>query len=65
MTAIVLAAGVGKRLHAASRGKPKCLIEIGGRSLLAGRESTVRRVILASATDGTYIPRETPRPSTR
>ena len=35
------------------------------RSLLAGRESTVRRVILASATDGTYIPRETPRPSTR
>jgi len=35
MTAIVLAAGVGKRLHAASGGKPKCLIEIGGRSLLA------------------------------
>ena len=34
MTAIVLAAGVGKRLHAASGGKPKCLIEIGGRSLL-------------------------------
>jgi hypothetical protein len=35
------------------------------RSLLDGRESSVRRVILASATDGTYIPRETPRPSTR
>ena len=35
MTAIVLAAGVGKRLHAASGGRPKCLIEIGGRSLLA------------------------------
>jgi choline kinase len=35
MTAIVLAAGVGKRLLAASGGRPKCLIEIGGRSLLA------------------------------
>ncbi len=34
MTAIILAAGVGKRLHAASGGRPKCLIEIGGRSLL-------------------------------
>jgi hypothetical protein len=35
------------------------------RSLLDGREGSVRRVILASATDGTYIPRATPRPSTR
>lgn len=35
MTAIVLAAGVGKRLLSASGGRPKCLIEIGGRSLLA------------------------------
>ena len=34
MTAIILAAGVGKRLHAASGGRPKCLIEIGGTSLL-------------------------------
>ncbi|MGH7894999.1 MAG: NTP transferase domain-containing protein [Candidatus Binatia bacterium] len=34
MTAIILAAGVGKRLHAASGGRPKCLIEIGGKSLL-------------------------------
>jgi choline kinase len=34
VTAVVLAAGVGKRLHAASGGRPKCLIEIGGRSLL-------------------------------
>ena len=33
MTAIILAAGVGKRLHGASGGKPKCLIRIGGRSL--------------------------------
>jgi len=35
MTAILLAAGVGKRLLGHSRGRPKCLIEIGGRSLLA------------------------------
>ena len=35
MTAIILAAGVGKRLLAAAGGRPKCLIEIGGKSLLA------------------------------
>jgi hypothetical protein len=35
------------------------------RSLLDGREGSVRRIILASATDGTYVPRTTPRPSTR
>ena len=34
MTAIILAAGVGKRLLGASGGRPKCLIEIAGRSLL-------------------------------
>lgn len=31
------------------------------RSLIAGREAIVARVILASDTSGTYIPRETPR----
>jgi choline kinase len=35
MTAVILAAGVGKRLHAASGGRPKCLIQIGGKTLLA------------------------------
>jgi choline kinase len=35
MTAVILAAGVGKRLLAASGGRPKCLIEVGGKSLLA------------------------------
>jgi L-glutamine-phosphate cytidylyltransferase len=34
VTAILLAAGVGKRLLGLSNGRPKCLIEIGGRSLL-------------------------------
>jgi hypothetical protein len=35
------------------------------RSLLAGREGTVSRIVLASETDGTYIPRSTPRPTAR
>ena len=33
------------------------------RSLLIGREPLVERVILASATDGTYIPKPTPTPA--
>jgi len=33
------------------------------RSLLVGREPLVERVILASETDGTYIPKATPLPS--
>jgi hypothetical protein len=35
------------------------------RSLLAGRESAVSRIVLASETDGTYIPKSTPRASAR
>jgi hypothetical protein len=35
------------------------------RSLLDGREDAVRRIILASETDGTYVPRSTPRPTPR
>ena len=34
MKAIILAAGVGKRLGAIANGRPKCLIAIGGKSLL-------------------------------
>lgn len=45
MTAIVLAAGVGKRLHTLFGGRPKCLIEIGGKSLL-------RRLLEALAAAG-------------
>jgi POTRA domain, FtsQ-type len=33
------------------------------RSLLIGREPLIERVILASDTDGTYVPRPTPRPT--
>lgn len=35
MKAIILAAGVGKRLWPITQHRPKCLIEIGGRTLLA------------------------------
>jgi hypothetical protein len=33
------------------------------RSLLIGREPLIARVVLASETDGTYIPKATPRPT--
>lgn len=34
MQALILAAGVGSRLRSLSGGKPKCLIEVGGRPLI-------------------------------
>ena len=34
MKAVILAAGVGRRLHTLTQYRPKCLIEIGGRPLL-------------------------------
>ena len=35
MKAIIFAAGVGRRLQAVTHNKPKCLVEIGGRTLLS------------------------------
>ncbi len=51
MKAVMLAAGVGRRLHVLTQHRPKCLIEIGGRSLLyrcfdALRQYGVARVCL-------------------
>jgi choline kinase len=60
MTAIILAAGVGKRLHGASGGKPKCLIEIGGRSLLLRLvdgliEAGVRRIVVVTGFGAEHV----------
>lgn len=52
MTAIILAAGVGKRLHGASGGKPKCLIRIGGRSLL---ERLLQQLATAGVRDAVVV----------
>jgi choline kinase len=41
MKAILLAAGIGKRLLPYTEARPKCLIEIGGRSLLARHLDTL------------------------
>lgn len=51
MTAIILAAGIGRRLAAIYGERPKCLIEVGGRALLlrlvdALREVGVDRVVV-------------------
>ncbi|HET7180624.1 MAG TPA: FtsQ-type POTRA domain-containing protein, partial [Candidatus Limnocylindrales bacterium] len=35
------------------------------RSLIDSREATIARIILASDTDGTYVPRATPKPTPR
>ena len=44
MKAIILAAGVGKRLRTLSNGVPKCLISIGGRTLLSRHFDNLARV---------------------
>ena len=35
MKAIIFAAGVGRRLQTVTQGRPKCLIQIGGQTLLS------------------------------
>lgn len=44
MKAIIFAAGVGKRLQGVTRGRPKCLVEIGGRTLLSRHVESLRRL---------------------
>ena len=44
MKAIILAAGVGKRLWQVTQHRPKCLIEIGGQTLLHRYLTSLRSV---------------------
>jgi len=44
MKAIILAAGVGKRLWEVTQHRPKCLIEIGGQTLLHRYLTALRSV---------------------
>jgi choline kinase len=49
MKAVILAAGVGKRLGAVTGHRPKCLLEIGGRSLLVRYLDALLEVGIKSA----------------
>ena len=44
MKAIIFAAGVGRRLQTVTQGKPKCLVEIGGRTLLSRHVECLNRL---------------------
>ncbi len=44
MKAIIFAAGVGRRLQAVADGKPKCLVTIGGRTLLSRHVECLNRL---------------------
>jgi len=43
MRALILAAGVGRRLAKYTRNRPKCLLEIGGKSILKWQIETLRQ----------------------
>ncbi len=43
MKAVILAAGMGKRLGEHSKGKPKCLLEVGGSTLLERSLTNLRK----------------------
>lgn len=50
MKAIILAAGVGKRLWPVTQHRPKCLVEVGGRTLLARSLDALGAVGIKQAT---------------
>src|SRR5712692_2275600 len=49
MKAVILAAGVGKRLAAITKDRPKCLLEFGGRSLMVRYLDALLEVGIKSA----------------
>lgn len=44
MKAVIFAAGVGRRLQGVTQGRPKCLVEIGGRTLLSRHLESLTRL---------------------
>ncbi len=50
MKAIILAAGVGRRLHAVTQHHPKCLLSIGGKTLLVRYLEALERVGISQIT---------------
>src|SRR5690348_14782141 len=50
MKAIILAAGKGLRLNGSSGGRPKCLIEIGGASLIERQIWSMRNIGISDVT---------------
>ncbi len=50
MKAVILAAGVGKRLWPITQHKPKCLIEIGGKTLIARYLESLAALCVKQAT---------------
>lgn len=65
MQAVILAAGVSSRLSTVTNGKPKCLVEVGGRTLLEHQVSNlkdcgVREVIIVTGYCNTTLEREAP-----
>ena len=50
MKAVILAAGVGRRLHALTQNLPKCLIPIGGKTLLSRYLNNLEQVGISHVT---------------
>lgn len=50
LNAIILAAGLGSRLRPITDNKPKCLLEVGGKILLAHQLTAIKKAGLQSAT---------------
>ena len=50
MKAVILAAGVGRRLHALTQNLPKCLLPIGGETLLSRCLNNLEQVGISHVT---------------
>jgi len=65
MKAIILAAGEGSRLRPYTADRPKCLVELGGRTLLDWQIDTLRRSGIDVVVIGGYLAEMIDRPDVR